>query len=77
MSYLMNHVVFGFECGSILPLRANASSLIIPRASLWMTWPLTPVVPGGPSGRRWPTPNRRTSIGIGRSPRVLWIQRWL
>ena len=32
-----------------------------------MTWPVTPVVPGGPSGRRWPTPNRRTSIGIGLS----------
>ena len=30
------------------------------------TWPVTPVVPGGPSGRRWPTPKRRTSIGIGR-----------
>ena len=36
-----------------------------PRPSLWMTWPLTPSVPGGPSGRRWPTPKRRTSIGIG------------
>ena len=30
-----------------------------------MTWPLTPSEPGGPSGRRWPTPKRRTSIGIG------------
>jgi hypothetical protein len=26
---------------------------------------VTPVVPGGPSGRRWPTPKRLTSIGIG------------
>src|SRR4051794_4522292 len=33
-----------------------------------MTWPVTPVVPGGPSVRRWPTPKRRISIGIvGRS----------
>ena len=38
---------------------------ITPAASVWMTWPAMPVVPGGPSGRRWPTPNRRTSIGIG------------
>ncbi len=51
-SITMNQVVFGLECGSIRPFRANASSLITPRASLWMTWPLTPVVPGGPSGRR-------------------------
>ena len=33
--------------------------------SLRMTWPSMPLVPGGPSGRRWPTPNRRTSIGTG------------
>ena len=44
----MNQVVFGFACGSIRPFRANASSLITPRPSLWMTWPVTPVVPGGP-----------------------------
>ena len=61
----MNHVTFGLEWGSIRPFRANASSLITPRASLWITWPDTPVVPGGPSLRRWPTPKRRISIGIG------------
>src|SRR6185295_18705731 len=43
-----------------------ASSDTMPRPSLWITWPLTPSVPGGPPGRRLPTPNRRTSIGIDR-----------
>ena len=37
-----------------------------PDGSLRMTWPPMPVVPGGPSGRRCPTPNRLTSIGTGR-----------
>ena len=64
----MNQVVFGFACGSIRPFRAKASSLIMPRPSLWITWPVTPVVPGGPSLRRWPTPNRRTSIGMSHLP---------
>ena len=36
-----------------------------PDDSLRMTWPSMPVVPGGPSGRRCPTPNRLTSIGTG------------
>src|SRR4029078_12846506 len=63
-SITMNQEVFGLECGSIAAPRANAISLIAPRASEWMSWPVTPVVPGGPSARRWPTPNRRTSIGI-------------
>ena len=43
--------------------RANASSDTIPRPSEWMTWPVSPTEPGGPSGRRWPTPKRRISIG--------------
>ena len=34
-----------------------------PRPSEWMTWPVSPTDPIGPSGRRWPTPNRRISIG--------------
>jgi hypothetical protein len=63
-SMTTNQVVFGFECGPILPLRAKASSLMRPRASLWMTRPSTPSVPGGPSGRRCPTPKRRISIGL-------------
>src|SRR3989304_5046709 len=33
-----------------------------------MTWPVSPWVPGGPSGRRNPTPNRRTSLGLGWAP---------
>ena len=45
--------------------RAKASSATTPRPSEWMTWPVRPCEPGGPSGRRWPTPNRRISIGIG------------
>src|SRR4029079_12138981 len=61
----MNQEGFGLECGSIAAPRANAISLIAPRASEWMSWPVTPVVPGGPSARRWPTPNRRTSLGMG------------
>src|SRR5688500_6026398 len=47
------------------PPRANASSAMTPRASLWMTWPVMPRVPGGPPGRRWPTPTRITWIGTG------------
>ena len=31
-----------------------------------MSWLLTPTLPGGPSGRRWPTPKRATSIGMTR-----------
>ena len=60
------HVVFGLECGSTRASRANATSLIVPRPSEWRSWLLTPTVPGGPSGRRWPTPKRATSIGMTR-----------
>ena len=56
--------MFGLACGSMRAPRAKASSVIAPRPSEWMGWPVTPVVPGGPSGRRWPTPKRRISIGI-------------
>src|SRR5262245_45318530 len=59
----MNQVVFGLSWGSIRPPLWNASSAITPRASEWMTWPWTPTLPTGPSGRRLPTPNRRISIG--------------
>src|SRR4051794_17072846 len=61
-------VVFGLACGSTLAARAKASSAIRPRASLWMTWAVTPTVPGGPSGRRCPTPNRWISIGMVSGP---------
>src|SRR5579859_1116398 len=64
-SMTQNHVVFGFVWASIRPRRAIASSATSPRPSEWITWPSTPRVPAGPSGRRWPTPNRRTSIGMG------------
>ena len=47
-SMTMNQVVFGFVCGSIRPFRANASSLITPRPSLWITWPVTPGRAGRP-----------------------------
>src|SRR5215210_1171069 len=63
-SMTIRYVVFGFECGSIRAPRPKASSDTTPRPSLWMTRPVIPVVPGGPSGRRCPTPNRRTSIGM-------------
>ena len=42
--------------------RSNASSAIRPRASWWITVPVTPRVPGGPSGRRCPGPKRRMSM---------------
>ena len=59
-----SQVVLGLACGSIAAPRAKASSVTAPRASLWMVCPVTPLVPGGPSGRRCPTPNRRISIGM-------------
>ena len=62
-STTMNQVEFGLACGSIRALRANASSVIVPRPSDAMTWPVRPTEPIGPSGRRWPTPNRRISMG--------------
>ena len=67
-SITTNQVVFGFECGSIRAPRANASSEIRPRASQWITWPVTPLVTrAGPPAAGVPTPNRRISIGIGGS----------
>jgi hypothetical protein len=40
-----------------------------------MTWPLNPTDPMGPSGRRWPTPNRRISMGIARPSAMLATPR--
>ena len=51
-SMTMSQVVFGAEYGSIRAPRANASSEMAPRSSLWIGCPVTPVVPAGPSGRR-------------------------
>ncbi len=65
-SITTNHVWFGFVCGVIRACRPKASSATTPYGLLSMTCPSMPVVPGGPSGRRCPTPNRRISIGIGR-----------
>ena len=62
----MNQVVLGFEWGSIRAFRANASSLTTPRPSVWMTWPVSPTVPGGPSGRRLPDPEPPISIACRR-----------
>ena len=62
-----NQVVFGFECGSIGRRGRRPARDTTPRPSEWMTWPVTPSEPGGPSGRRLPTPKRRISIGIGRT----------
>ena len=45
-------VVFGLACGSMRAPRAKASSVTAPRPSQWIGWPVTPTVPGGPSGRR-------------------------
>src|SRR5215210_2304733 len=36
-----------------------------------MIWPLTPCVPGGPSGRRWPGPKRLISTAPRRFPESL------
>ena len=66
-STTMNQVEFGLVCGSIRALRANASSVIVPRPSDAMTWPVSPTEPIGPSGRRWPTPKRRISMGTATS----------
>ena len=62
-SITTNQVQLGFVWGAIRAWRPKASSLMTPLGPLSMTWPSIPVVPGGPSGRRWPTPNRRMSIG--------------
>src|SRR5450759_149212 len=43
----------------------RAISAIKPRGSTWICCPSTPRVPGGPSGRLWPTPKRRISIEFG------------
>ncbi len=64
-SITQNQVVLGLSWGVMEPPVAKASSETSPRPSLWMTCPVSPTVPGGPSGRRCPTPKRRTSIGIG------------
>ena len=46
-SMTMNQVVFGLACGSIRAPRAKASSADRRRApSEWMTWPVSPIVPG-------------------------------
>ena len=49
-STTMNQVEFGLVCGSIRALRANASSVTVPRPSEAMTWPVSPTEPIGPSG---------------------------
>jgi hypothetical protein len=47
----MNQVELGLVCGSMRAFRSIASSAIVPRASLWMTWDDTPLVPGPPLRR--------------------------
>jgi len=59
----MNSELFGLAYGSVRAFRENASSETLPRPSEWRTWPLSPTDPIGPPGRRFPTPNRRISIG--------------
>ena len=60
-SMTRNQVLFGFVCGSMTAFRAKASSATLPRASAWTSAACTPWEPAGPSGRRWPKPNRRIS----------------
>ena len=69
-STITSQALFGLECRSMEARRANASSATRPRASAWITWDATPVVPSGPSGRRCPTPKRRISIAQPRRRRA-------
>ena len=64
-SITMNQAALGLSAARSGALRANASSAMTPGGPASITWPSIPDVPGGPSGRRCPTPNRRTSIGTG------------